>query len=79
MSFQVRLDGLFDPDGKYPNPLTGQPYSKHYTKFSLDYLDDEKKKPNGWIKLRTWQDRALILKKNTHFQYPSSKTPTRYR
>ena len=63
MSFQVRLDGLFDPDGKYPNPLTGQPYSKHYTKFSLDYLDDEKKKPNGWIKFRTWQDRALILKK----------------
>jgi len=61
MSFQVRLDGLFDPEGKYPNPLTGQPYSKHYTKFSLDYLPNGK--PNGWTKFRTWEDRKLILKK----------------
>lgn len=61
MSFQVRLDGLFDPEGKYPNPLTGQPYSKHYTNFSLNYKPDGK--PDGWIKFRTWQDRKLILKK----------------
>jgi hypothetical protein len=34
MSIQIRADGILDPYGKYPNPLTGQPYSKVYKALS---------------------------------------------
>ena len=39
------------------NPLTQQPYSKNYTKLSLD------KDPKGWSYLKAYEDRNLIMKK----------------
>ena len=56
-TFKIRSDGLFDPEGKYPNPLTNQPYSKIYTKISLD------KEPKGWALLDAYTDRIKILQK----------------
>lgn len=62
MSFQIRADGIMDPEGRYPNPLTGQPYSKAYR-----YLAMEKRKPDGrqdgWVQFDTWRDRIDIIKK----------------
>ena len=55
-TFKIRPDGLFDPEGKYPNPLTNQPYSKIYTKKSLP------KEPKGWSLLDAYTDRIKILK-----------------
>ena len=57
MSVKIRPDGFYDPEGKYPNPLTQQPYSKNYTKLSLD------KDPKGWSYLKAYEDRNLIMKK----------------
>jgi pre-mRNA-splicing factor ATP-dependent RNA helicase DHX15/PRP43 len=61
MSFSITADGIMDPVGKYPNPLTGQPYSKGYL-----YLANKKKangEPDGWTKFDTWRDRIDIIKK----------------
>jgi pre-mRNA-splicing factor ATP-dependent RNA helicase DHX15/PRP43 len=62
MSFQIRADGIMDPEGRYPNPLTNQPYSKSYR-----YLAMEKRKPDGrqdgWVQFDTWRDRIDIIKK----------------
>jgi HrpA-like RNA helicase len=62
MSFQIRADGIMDPEGRYPNPLTNQPYSKAYR-----YLAMEKRKPDGrqdgWVQFDTWRDRIDIIKK----------------
>jgi HrpA-like RNA helicase len=62
MSFQIRADGIMDPEGRYANPLTGQPYSKAYR-----YLAMEKRKPDGsqdgWVQWATWRDRVDIIKK----------------
>lgn len=62
MSFQIRADGIMDPEGRYPNPLTGQPYSKAYRYMAMD-----KRKPNGsqdgWVQFDTWRDRIDIIKK----------------
>lgn len=62
MSFQIRADGIMDPEGQYPNPLTGQPYSKAYR-----YMAMEKRKPDGsqdgWVQFATWRDRIDIIKK----------------
>lgn len=60
MSLQIRLDGIMDPDGKYPNPLTGQPYSKQY-------FHNAKRVENGivkgWTIFKPWLDRIEIFKK----------------
>lgn len=56
-SFKIRPDGLFDPEGKYPNPLTNQPYSKIYSKFAFN------KDPKGWSLFTAYTDRIKILKK----------------
>ena len=55
----LRIDGMLDPDGKYPNPLNGLPYSKHYRKFA------KKNNPNkkGWAELKAYEDRYEILNK----------------
>jgi len=62
MSLQIRADGIMDPEGRYPNPLTGQPYSKAYR-----YMAMEKRKPDGsqdgWVQWATWRDRIDIIKK----------------
>ena len=60
MSIQIRADGILDPDGKYPNPLTGQPYSKRYKIFSTTQPGSEKK---GWRELSSWKSRMKILAK----------------
>ena len=50
----VKLQGVLDPHGKYPNPLTGRPYSEKYTKFALE-------KP-GWVKMQTYTNRYNFFK-----------------
>ena len=52
MSIQIRPDGILDPEGKYPNPLTGQPYSKTYLHIAPK-----------WTKLTAWKSRMKILSK----------------
>ena len=56
-SFKIRPDGLYDPEGKYPNPLTHQPYSKNYSKIALS-VD-----PKGWSRMTAYEDRHEIMKK----------------
>jgi HrpA-like RNA helicase len=60
MSIQIRADGILDPDGKYPNPLTGQPYSKRYKILSTTQPGSTKK---GWRELSCWKSRMKILAK----------------
>jgi len=57
MALKVSPYGMLDPEGKYPNPLTGQKYSKFYTKWSLN------QEPKGWSLLKAYQDRNTILQK----------------
>ena len=52
MSIKIRPDGILDPEGKYPNPLTGQPYSKVYLHLAPK-----------WTRLTAWQSRMQILAK----------------
>ena len=51
--FQIRNDGMLDPEGKYPNPINGLPYSKNYK-----VLAKEK-----WAHLKAYEDRMKILQK----------------
>lgn len=53
MSLQLRPDGILDPKGKYPNPFTGQPYSKCYFEQSLG--------AKGWSTYVTWTDHSRIF------------------
>jgi len=55
MSFSIRKDGIFDPEGKYPNPLTGQPYSQSYKTLAMG--------KKGWTELTAWKARVDIIKK----------------
>jgi HrpA-like RNA helicase len=61
MSGQIRADGIMDPDGKYPNPLTGQPYTKQYFYHSI--RTNAKGELDGWKKFKPWQDRMEIFRK----------------
>ena len=58
-SLQIRADGMFDPDGKYPNVFTGLPSTKTY-KILAKNPDPNKK---GWAELKAYQDRIEILRK----------------
>jgi len=60
MSFSIRKDGIFDPEGKYPNPLTGQPYSQSYKSLALGNKALGRK---GWSELSAWKARVDIIKK----------------
>lgn len=60
MSFSIGKDGIFDPEGKYPNPLTGQPYSKSYKTLALGNKDLGIK---GWSEYTAWKSRVDIIKK----------------
>jgi len=51
--FQIRNDGMLDPEGKYPNPINGLPYTKNYK-----VLAKEK-----WAHLKAYEDRMKILQK----------------
>lgn len=48
----IRKDGIMDPAGKYPNPLSGLPYTDFY-----------KKVAKGWSKYLTYTDHKKIFKK----------------
>lgn len=62
MSFQIRADGIMDPEGRYPNPLTGQPYSKSYRYLAMEKRKSDGKQ-DGWVQFDTWRDRIDIIKK----------------
>lgn len=62
MSFQIRADGIMDPEGRYPNPLTGQPYSKAYRYMAMDKRKEDGRQ-DGWVQFATWRDRIDIIKK----------------
>ena len=59
MSIKIRADGILDPDGKYPNPLTGQPYSKTYKYLSTTSPGSNK----GWREYSAWKSSMKILAK----------------
>ena len=61
MSSFIRPDGIMDPEGKYLNPLTQQPYSKQYFHWSIRKKPDGT--PDGWIKFDPWKDRMEIFRK----------------
>ena len=58
-SLQIRADGMFDPDGKYPNVFTGLPATNTYKILAKDPNPNKK----GWAELKAYQDRIEILKK----------------
>jgi pre-mRNA-splicing factor ATP-dependent RNA helicase DHX15/PRP43 len=62
MSFQIRADGIMDPEGRYPNPLTGQPYSKAYRYMAMEKRKEDGRQ-DGWVQFATWRDRIDIIKK----------------
>ena len=59
MTLQIRMDGMFDPDGIHPNVFTRLPATKTYKILAKD--PDPNKK--GWAELKAYQDRIEILKK----------------
>ena len=65
MSISIQKNGIFDPEGKYPNPLTNQPYSKSYKVLSLGIKNksDPLKNTKGWSEYTAWQNRVEIIKK----------------
>ena len=65
MSFIIRKNGIFDPEGNYPNPLTGQPYSKSYKTLALGVKNktDPSKNKKGWSEYTAWKNRVEIIKK----------------
>lgn len=72
MSFTIRADGIMDPNGKYPNPLTGQPYSPLYNYYANKTKDG---KPDGWTNFQPWKDRIEILKKIHKYNILLAKLP----
>ena len=58
-SFQIREDGMMDPDGKYPNVFTRLPATQTYKILAKDPNPNKK----GWAELKAYQDRIEILKK----------------
>ena len=57
----LRPDGILDPEGRYPNPFTGKPYSENYKKKAIEI--DEDGVNQGWTKFITWKERKKIFKK----------------
>lgn len=53
--------GILDPEGKYPNPLTGYEYSDLYYKFSRGDGLEEGKKP--WSQMPVYNDRKVFFNK----------------
>ena len=54
MSLSIKKNGIFDPEGKYPNPLTEQPYSKSYKSLALG--------KKGWSALKAWDSKIDIIR-----------------
>ena len=62
----IRPDGILDPEGRYPNPFTGKPYSDEYKKNAIRF--DENGVNQGWTKYPTWKDRNKIFKMLNNYQ-----------
>ena len=50
----MKHNGVYDPEGKYKNPLTGKSYTDEYFQFTG---------PKGWPKLEVYKNKDLILEK----------------
>ena len=72
MSFSIRQDGIMDPEGKYPNPLTGEPYSKQYF-YHARRMDNGIVK--GWSTFATFRDRIEIFKRIHKYNILLAKLP----
>ena len=57
----LRPDGILDPEGRYPNPFTGKPYSEKYKEEARRIDDDGENQ--GWTKYITWREHKKIFKK----------------
>ena len=57
--------GILDPEGVNPNPLTGQPYTEEYHKYTFLDLTPVPGKPvyKGWAQLPGYQNREDIIRK----------------
>lgn len=66
MSLKLRPDGVLDPEGRYPNPFTGEPYSKTYREKAYEIVDGANK---GWSGLKTFEDRFDILRRIHNYQF----------
>lgn len=69
----LRPDGILDPQGRYPNPFTGEPYSEIYKKKAIDMKNGENK---GWSGYRTWVDHPEIFHKIHKYQIMLLLAPT---
>ncbi len=69
----LRPDGILDPQGRYPNPFTGEPYSEIYKKKAIDMKNGENK---GWSGYRTWVDHPEIFHKIHKYQIMLLIAPT---
>ena len=67
MSLKLRPDGILDPEGRYPNPFTGEPYSETYKKEA--YALNDKGENKGWSGLKTYQDRFDIIRRIHQYQF----------
>jgi len=77
MSFSIGKNGILDPEGKYPNPLTGEPYSNQYRALSLG-IPATATSPGkkGWSQYEAWLGAREILKKIHHKQIMLLVLPT---
>ena len=66
MTLRLRPDGILDPEGRYPNPFTGEPYNPIYQKQAYEIVDGENK---GWSGLKTFEDRFDILRRIHNYQF----------
>ena len=66
MTLRLRPDGILDPEGRYPNPFTGQPYSPNYKKEAIKIVEGKNK---GWSGLKTYEDRYDILRRIHNYQF----------
>lgn len=73
VKYNLREDGILDPEGKYLNPFTKMPYSIEYKKEAIKIKDGVNK---GWSGYRTWEDRFEILQKIHNYQIVLIIAPT---
>jgi len=66
MTLRLRPDGILDPEGRYPNPFTGEPYNPIYQKYAVKMVDGVNK---GWSGLKTFEDRFDILRRIHNYQF----------
>ena len=60
-TFQLRPDGIMDPEGKYLNPLNSRPYTPQY--FHHARRIGNNGNPEGWTTLTSWTNRMELFRK----------------